>query len=159
MPTNKFIPSIPENADPSMRTHLRQLWDRLNFTLDEIERIKQGDGGQVSAISSQVSRLNVAIAAVQDNLARQNTYVDFAGTTTVDGVNATGQTGFAVVDNGNWSFISNQDATNRLSVFTAYSKGLVPNPNGATGFLSSNGTWQTVNTNLTRPIAYAWFIS
>lgn len=159
MPTNKFVPSFPEQVDPQIRTHLRQLWDRLNFVLDEVERMKSTTSGSTPALQTQVSNLNVAIQAVRDKLAQQNTYVNFGGTTTVDGIDANGQTGFAWVNNGSWNFLTNPEATAKLSLFSSTAKGLVASPGTATGkFLSDDGTWQVVSASGGNNRPMTWFL-
>ena len=111
--------------------------------------MKSTTSGSTPALQTQVSNLNVAIQAVRDKLAQQNTYVNFGGTTTVDGIDANGQTGFAWVNNGSWNFLTNPEATAKLSLFSSTAKGLVASPGTATGkFLSDDGTWQVVDTSI-----------
>lgn len=163
MAINKHIPSIPDSADGQLRGHLRQLWDRLNFVLDAVEELRTG-GGQVASVQSQVSRLNVAIAAVQDNLAKQSTFVGFQGTTTVSGVDTGTSTGFGYVQDGNWNFITGTAATQLLSTFSLNTKGLVPGPSTVDGtkFLSDDGQWKVVSSGGGSSIdafAFSWFVS
>lgn len=140
MATNKFYPSIPESTDPQMRQIVRQIWDRLNFVLDEVEKIKTTPSQALGSVQSQVSRLNVAIQAVQDSLTQQNTFVSFGSATPIEGFSETWPgstyvTTLGVISQGTWNG----------SIINPAWGGTGVNSSGETGFAWVNsGSWDFV---------------
>lgn len=72
----QYHPGLPQ-ADPSnLAQEIRQIWDRLNYALLQIDALKDVPRG-TQQLAGQVGGLQVALQAVQDSLTTGRTFVAF----------------------------------------------------------------------------------
>lgn len=73
---NRYYPPIQTNDQ-------KQIWDRLNFILGELERLRSEGEGSRRAVEAEVGRLRVAIETVSDPTTAGTTFVGFGNNTAI----------------------------------------------------------------------------
>jgi len=67
---NRYYPPTTSNSE-------KQLWDRVNFLLGEVERIREDSAVRLQSVSGELDRLRVSLQAIADPLVGGNTFVGF----------------------------------------------------------------------------------
>jgi hypothetical protein len=75
---NLYYPSFPDGLDPKVRQALEQLWNRVNFLLQQNASVPSTTkGAKELTIEEKVGRLEFAIQTVSDNLTQGGTFANF----------------------------------------------------------------------------------
>lgn len=176
MPANPLNPAIPDSADPQTRQLWRQVYDRLNFLIEETARLGSQSPATTDGLERQIGSLQVSLAAVKDSLLQQQTLVSFGNSTPIEGnpgtvtsVSGTGTVNGLTLSGTVTSsgFLTLGGTLSGINLATQVT-GVLPASLGGTGLespgtagsvLTSNGTaWVSAAAPLAGP-AYAWFIS
>jgi hypothetical protein len=72
---NLYFPSLPDSVDPKLRQTVELLYERVNYLIEQIQG--RPIQGQPQTLREQVSKLSVAVTAVQDALTQGQTFVGF----------------------------------------------------------------------------------
>jgi hypothetical protein len=73
---NKSVARSPADIDPTMRRTIQDLFDRVNFLIGEVEKMKAGGMG-LAPLETKVAALEVSLQAATDAGAAGTTFVGF----------------------------------------------------------------------------------